>query len=618
VVTVPTLSKPLPQVWELERFFSGGSRSLQLQEHLEQLAADIEQFAAELPGVPSTATIADVDPLAAAVDTFQRLAERLTEANSFVSCLVAQNVEDSRARIVGAQIRRLSASLEASLNSLDEKLSAMPEGVWEAFLAHDAVAPVAFAVAERRSRAKERMSPDKEALAVELSVDGYHAWGQLYNMVSGKIRVPFVEEDGREVQLSVGQAANRLSDPDRDVRRRVFEAFEAAWAEQADILSSTLNNLAGYRLTLYKYRGWDSVLKEPLDNNRMSEDTLHAMWSAVEKGKRKLLTYFDKKAALLGLNKLSMFDLNAPVGEVNPEKIPYDEAAQFIVDQFDRFSPRLRDLAVTAFNEGWIEAEDRPGKGAGGFCTSFPLSKQSRIFLTFGGRPSSVDTVAHELGHAYHFHVLKDLPPLARRYPMNLAETASTLAEMVVADGALQAASDPRRRLSLLDNRLNRATAFLMDIHARFLFETSFYEARRRGALSVDELNERMETAQRRSFLDGLDRYHPLFWASKLHFHITYAPFYNFPYTFGYLFSAGIYACREQLGGEFAAVVDGLLMDTGRMRAEDLAAKHLDADLTDEQFWSEAVEYVLRDVDDFAALADELAAGGPVPGGRVP
>ena len=90
------------------------------------------------------------------------------------------------------------------------------------------------------------------------------------------------------------------------------------------------------------------------------------------------------------------------------------------------------------------------------------------------------------------------------------------------------------------------------------------------------------------------------------------------PHEHTALFSAGIYACREQLGGEFAAVVDGLLMDTGRMRAEDLAAKHLDADLTDEQFWSEAVEYVLRDVDDFAALADELAAGGPVPGGRVP
>lgn len=607
-MTMSTLKKPLPQVWELEQFFPGGSQSPELESHLKELEADIQRFAEELPSVPVPETAADIEPLVAIVETLQRMSERLTQASAFSGCLVAQNVDDSRARIVGARIRGLGASLDASLTTLDEKLLAVPEDVWEAFLAHKAIAPVAFSLSERRRRAQERMAPDKEALAVELGVEGYHAWGQLYNLVSGKIRVP-VEEDGQEMKLSVGQAANRMSDPDRETRRRVFEAYEQAWAEQADILSSTLNNLAGYRLTLYKYRGWDSVLKEPLDYNRMSEATLHAMWSAVEKGKGKLLDYFNKKAALLGLEKLSWFDLNAPVGDTNPPKIPYDEAAEFIVEQFERFSPRLRDLAVTAFNDGWIEAEDRPGKGAGGFCTSFPLSKQSRIFLTYGGRPSSVDTIAHELGHAYHFHVLKDLPPLARRYPMNLAETASTLGEMVVSDGALRAASDPRQRLSLLDNRLNRAAAFMMDIHARFLFETGFYEARRRGALSVDELNERMEAAQRQAFLDGLDRFHPLFWASKLHFHITYAPFYNFPYTFGFLFSAGIYARREQMGDAFPQVIDNLLMDTGRMTAEDIASKHLGVDLTTEEFWSDAVNHVLTDVDDFVRLADEIEGG---------
>src|SRR5690606_23606187 len=205
-------------------------------------------------------------------------------------------------------------------------------------------------------------------LVAELSVEGYHAWNQLYNLISGKIRVP-VEENGKTVQLSVGQAANRLSDPDRETRRKVFDAYEQAWAEQADVISSTLNNLAGYRLTLYRYRGWDSFLKEPLDDNRMTEATLRAMWAAVEQGKGKLLDYFAKKAALLGIEKLSWYDLTAPVGEESSEKIPYDEAAQFIIDNFGRFSPRLQALAVTAFNEGWIEAEDRPGKGAGGFCT---------------------------------------------------------------------------------------------------------------------------------------------------------------------------------------------------------------------------------------------------------
>lgn len=601
------LKKPLPQRWDLETFFPGGSQSTALEEHLQRLAADIERFALEVPAIAVPASTEQLEPMVGVVTTLQDIAQRLHQASAFSSCLVAQDVTDGGARIVAARVRQMNATLEAALTSLNEKLLATPDAVWQAFLAHSDVAPVAFVVDEWRRRAKEQMSPDKEALAAELSVDGYHAWNQLYNLVSGKIRVA-VEEDGQRVELSVGQAANRLSDPNRETRRRVFEAFEQAWAQQADVISSTLNNLAGFRLTLYRYRGWDSFLKEPLDTNRMTEATLRAMWAAVEQGKGKLLDYFAKKAALLGVDKLSWFDLAAPLGEESPEAIPYDEAAQFIVDNFGRFSPRLQALAITAFNDGWIEAEDRAGKSAGGFCTTFPLSKESRVFLTYGGRRSSVDTLAHELGHAYHSFVLKDLPPLARSYPMTLAETASTLAEMIVSDAALSVANDERQRLSLLNDRLGRATAFLMDIHARFLFETGFYEARRRGALSVQELNARMEEAQKRAFLNGLEQYHPLFWASKLHFHITYAPFYNFPYTFGYLFSAGIYARKQELGDKLADVVDNLLLDTGRMTVEDLAKKHLGVDLQQEAFWLQAVEHVLADVDQFVRLADQTLA----------
>src|SRR5690606_28088886 len=157
------------------------------------------------------------------------------------------------------------------------KLLAMSDEIWPAFLAHEAVAPVAFAMDERRRRAKERMAPDKEALVAELSVEGYHAWNQLYNLISGKIRVP-VEENGKTVQLSVGLSANGLSDPDRETRRKVFESYEQVWADHSVFISSSLTYLAGYRLTFCRYRVWDFFFKEPLDDNRMSEATLRAMW----------------------------------------------------------------------------------------------------------------------------------------------------------------------------------------------------------------------------------------------------------------------------------------------------------------------------------------------------
>ena len=82
---------------------------------------------------------------------------------------------------------------------------------------------------------------------------------------------------------------------------------------------------------------------------------------------------------------------------------------------------------------------------------------------------------------------------------------------------------------------------YLLDIPVRFEFEKALYEERGNGELSVSQLKALMTGKQREVLgdvlLDGEED--PWFWASKLHFYITGVTFYNFPYTFGYLFEPG-------------------------------------------------------------------------------
>lgn len=460
--------------------------------------------------------------------------------------------------------------------------------------------PIAFPLNERRRRAQEKLSPEQEVLANDLAVDGYHAWQDLYNAVVGRISIP-VERDGETVHLSVGQAANMMVNPDRNVRAAVFAKWQEAWSNEAELCAQALNHLAGFRLNLYRHRGWDSVIREPLDIGRMREETLDAMWQAIENRKDRLVAYLERKAKLLGVEKLSWYDVSAPIGTTT-RQVTYDEAASFILEQFNRFSPKLAEFTKTAFEEAWIEAEDRPGKRPGGFCTSFPVSKQSRIFMTYAGNAQNVSTLAHELGHAYHQQVMWDLPPLAQNYAMNVAETASTFAEMIVADAAVKHASSDEERLVLLEDKVQQTVAFFMNIHARFIFEKNFYEARKKGLLSVDALNSLMLEAQKEAYRDALAEYEPQFWASKLHFYITSYPFYNFPYTFGYLFSLSVYARAMQEGPAFAEKYDALLRDTGRMTVEELASRHLGEDITTVEFWQAAVDLAVADIEEFLRL----------------
>lgn len=579
--------------WELDSIYEGGSQSTQLKQEFVNTDQFIKQLHAEL----SKEQAGQLENVIAQTDIVQQILLNIRQMDSFVSCLMAQDMFDKQAVILLDKVKNLSAAFTAVLTKFDNHLRNIDDEQWKRYLSQPGLQPVAYNLNERRELAKRQMSPELEALAADLAIDGYHAWGDFYNTIVSRTNFK-ADED---TYLSAGQMANRLSEGDRNIRAAAFEEWEKVWGEQADLCADTLNHLAGFRLKWYNNRGWASFLEEPLQMNRMSEDTLQAMWAAVEKGKEQLIPYFKRKAELLSVSKLDWHDVEAPLASTTTT-MSFDDAAKFIVEQFGSFSPKMAEFAEHAFQNKWIEAEDRPGKRPGGFCTSLPKSDATRIFMTYSGTASNVSTLAHELGHAYHQHVMNDMPALTQEYAMNVAETASTFAELIVSDQALKAASSVEEQLALVDDKIQRAIAFYMNIHARFIFETKFYEERAQGPVTTTRLNEIMVAAQEQAFDGLLGQYHPHFWVAKLHFYLTDVPFYNFPYTFGYLFSAGIYKRALQQGASFAQQYDALLQDTGRLTVEELAQKHLNVDLTQTDFWEEGAELVAEDVELFLKL----------------
>lgn len=594
------LLQGLKETWDLEKFFPGGSESPEFLNLMDRLAADIEGLGTQIADFPVLSSPAQAGTLESLLGDIQDVRSRLHEGSAFVSCLTAQDVNDKKAVRLRGRLSELAAEISTALTSLDARLVQINDKVWDTLLEDDRLEPIAFSLDERRRRAVEKMSPEQEAIINDLQVDGYNAWSGLYNKIVGKMTV----EDEKEI-LSVSQAQNRLSHPDRALRQKMFKKYEEAWSEAADYCEEALNHISGFRLKVYKHRGWDSFLKEPLDINRMTKGTLDAMWQAIDSQKAEYVKYFNRKAELLGIDKLAWYDVEAPIAK-SEEKVSYDEAANFIVEHFRAFSPDMADFAKKALAHRWIEVEDRSGKRPGGFCTSFPVAGETRIFMTFSGTKGNVSTLAHELGHGYHQHVMKGLPYLSQHYAMNVAETASTFAEAIVSDAAVKQAKTKAERLALLEDKLQRSVTFFTNLRSRFLFETRFYEERKKGLVSVERLNELMTKAQKEAFGGALDQYHPTFWASKLHFYITGTPFYNFPYTFGHLFSSGIYAKAMEAGSGFGDQYVALLRDTGRMTVEDLAAKHLNVDLTKPDFWENAVGLAVADIHEFLRETESL------------
>ncbi|MGM0900160.1 MAG: M3 family oligoendopeptidase [Bacillota bacterium] len=589
--------------WNLEVFFQGGSHSEAFKNHLDETVKNIDDFRKAVSSWNPENSTNGATELSNLINGFERAAKQLRQAGAFVSCLQAQNTKDKKATELKAKITELSANFQTVLLEFDIRLTKIDKVEWSKLMENPILKELQFVLDERRERAAEKRPAEEEALITSLSTDGYHGWSQMYDLLVSSVKISF-NENGEVKQLSVGQAANQFSNGDRKVRQETFLEWEKAWGAKADFFAKTLNHLAGFRLNTYKHRGWEDVLKEPLDMNRMNKETLDSMWSAISDQKQPFVQFLERKASLLGLNKLSWYDLDAPLGK-SSTKMTYQEGAEFIIDHFSKFGPQMADFAQMAFEEGWIEAEDREGKAPGGFHTFFPESSQSRIFMTYSGTPTNVSTLAHELGHGFHTYAMRDLHLLNRNYAMNVAETASTFAEMIVSDAAVKKAKTKEEKIALLEDKIQRSVALLMNIHARFLFETRFYEERKNGVISVERLNQLMEDAQIEAYGGALEEYHPLFWASKLHFFISGVPFYNFPYTFGYLFSLGIYAQALEAGDGYEEKYIELLKDTASMTVEELAQKHLNVNLTEKEFWEKAVTLCVNDVEEFLELTND-------------
>ncbi|WP_102029333.1 M3 family oligoendopeptidase [Salirhabdus sp. Marseille-P4669] len=588
------------EVWDLESIFPGGSESPQLQEHISKLKAMNLSFTDKVNSFNTPTTANESESVVELITLAAEVMKYLDQASSFVGCLEAQNMEDRKANVLRSEVTTIEANFSTAFTAFQQKLAATDETVWDGLFENKQLKELEFVLNEWRKEAKEKLSEKEEALISALSVDGYHGWGQMYDTIVGAMTIR-VNVDGVEKELSVGQANNLSSHANPEVRKESFERLEDAWGEKEELFAKTLNHIAGFRLNVYEKRGWDHVLKEPLDYNRMQQTTLDAMWGAIAKNKQPFVEYLNRKASMLGKEKLNWYDLDAPISSSN-ETISYNDGAQFILKHFSKFGPEMASFAEQAFENAWIEAEDRPGKRPGGFCTSLPVQEESRIFMTYNGSASSVATLAHELGHAFHSHTLKPMHPLNRNYAMNVAETASTFAEMVVADASVKEAANEEEKLSLLEDKLQRSVALFMNIHARFLFETAFYEERKNGVVPASRLNELMVDAQKEAYGNALEELHPRFWASKLHFYITDVPFYNFPYTFGYLFALSIYAKALEEGTAYEEKYMALLRDTAIMPVEELVMKHLGEDITKEAFWQKGIDLCIEDAKEFLEL----------------
>jgi oligoendopeptidase F len=589
-------------VWDLNSYFTefNGPEMLAFKDKLRTEMAQLQTEAAGLDLLSS----ATAEAWAGLLTRSEEWAVRYYHVSSYVGCLSAADAKNAKYTAEQATLSLIGAESAKFGVDILRAFKGVADAEFEAFCARPELKGMEHYIARLREQAELRMEPDLEKLAADLSVDGFATWGRLYDTVTGKLEFE-LEENGEKKMVPISQWRSMMSDVDRAKGRRAFEAGNRAWENLEDICAACLNAIAGTRLALNKRRGIKHFLDPALFSAKMSQASLDAMYSAIHDNIDVARDIFKAKAAFLGQPGISWYEKEAPLPLSDSSTYTWQQGSDMVSEAFHKVYPQLGEYYDNFLDWKWMESEVRPGKRPGAFCTGSPYTKEQRVYMTFNGSLGDVTTLAHEMGHAWHGHLLKELRPVARQYPMTLAETASIFAEHILADGiyANEAIGDDAK-LQMLDADLNGAAILLLDITVRYEFEKAFHEEREQGTVSVERFKELMVETQKRVVGDAMPEggEDPMFWASKLHFYITGVSFYNYPYTVGFLLARNLANRLHREGASFLPKYEAFLMMTGSADVETCVRECLADDATKPEFWAESINSLRPEVDKYRQL----------------
>ena len=541
------------------------------------------------------------------------------------------------------QVESLTDQYEIQLNRFSHTVAKNRGILSEFYVNFPQYRKYEFSINEMLEDDIHTLSPELEGIIAKLQQTGGRAWDRLHEQLISNLKDP-------ETGKLFNELRNDAYSPDARLRKESWQKEIALLKQNEIAFAASLNNLKGETLSLLEERSWNCAIDRALSSSRMKKETLDALIAAIEESLPQWRKYLKAKAEYLKNHNatastncdkekgLAFYDLFAPLdgnttsdGNTNTagqtetgcntatpsatnnraaseesllsKNWTFEEARDYIIREFASFSPKMGEFAQNAFDRNWIDARVHPGKVGGAYCQDFYVQKESRVLSNFTGAFSDIITLAHELGHAFHFFCIKDKDYRNANYPMTLAETASTFAETIVKQDILKTASK-EDRIKILELDLQDTCQVLVDILCRFYFERSVFEERQNGELTSEDFCRLMADAQERSYGDGLSaERHEYMWAVKSHYYSVDLDFYNFPYAFGQLFAAGLYSRYKKEGKAFIDIYCNLLSDTGSMSCEDLCFK-AGFDITKKDFWKSGIDFYINEIEQFCKEAE--------------
>ncbi len=448
-----------------------------------------------------------------------------------------------------------------------------------------------------RAMKPHQLSDELEKFLHDQSTVGSAAWNRLFDETMAALEF---EVDGEA--LSLEATLNLLTEQDRAKREAATHALAKVFNDNIKLFSRVHNTLAKEKEIEDRWRKMPTPQTGRHLSNHVEAEVVEALRDAVVAAYPRLShRYYALKANWLGLDRMQVWDRNAPLPLESDRIVDWDEARDTVMTAYAEFDPKMADIAKPFFTDGWIDAAVKPGKAPGAFAHPTVTPVHPYVMLNYLGKPRDVMTLAHELGHGVHQVLAAEQGELLSSTPLTLAETASVFGEMLTFRKMLDGAANDQERKVLLANKVEDMINTVVRQIAFYDFECKLHAARAEGELTPDDINALWMSVQAESlgpvfdFADGYET----FWAYIPHF--VHSPFYVYAYAFGDGLVNALYAVYEEGDPDFRAKYFDMLRAGGSKHHKELLAP-FGLDASDPKFWDKGLAMIESFIDELEAM----------------
>jgi oligoendopeptidase F len=276
--------------------------------------------------------------------------------------------------------------------------------------------------------------------------------------------------DGTQAKLDQAGYTKYREVENREDRKKVFDAFWGTFHEFERTFGVTFYSNLKEDTVYAKVRKYPDSLHRALDANNVPAAVYDTLIAQTHANLPTLHRYFRLRARMLGIKEMHYYDIYPPLVK-SDRKYPIAEGEKMMLEAVKPLGADYVAAMKHGLDSRWMDVFPRPRKLSGAHMAGAAYDVHPFLLINSTGNYESVSTIAHEWGHAMHTWLANRAQPYpTSRYPIFIAEIASTCNEALLLDYVLKNAKDDDERLLYLGSALEglRGTFFRQAMFAEF------------------------------------------------------------------------------------------------------------------------------------------------------